>query len=967
MAPSASTGRLIAGTLLSHYRVIEPLGAGGMGVVYRAHDERLNRAIAIKVIGADAAGAEQRRRFLKEARAASTFSHPNIVTIHEVDTAGTTDFIVMELVSGRSLDKRIASGPLSIDEILAIAEQVASALAAAHAAGIVHRDIKPMNVMVGDAGHVTVLDFGIAKLLAGAASSDAPTLTMPDSTVPGAVLGSVSYMSPEQAQGHAVDGKSDVFSFGILLYEMLTGRRPFGGTTAMETVAKILEATAPPIDAIRANVPAPLVAMVSACLDKDRARRPAAHDVQVRLAAMRRERTTSAVPVGKLLRQPAIVIPAALAVVLVMVGAAWWWEAGREVREANRRLPAVLELAQRGDAYGFYHAAQPLMSVLGNDPRLRQRWRDLTYPVAEITSDPSGAEVLTKGYDRPDDQWISLGRTPLSNPAFPRGTARVKIGKEGYAGYDGTLTLFATGAVLDRADAVPAGMVRVPAGTGANEGQTFNVPSFWLERFEVSNRQFKAFVDAGGYTDRAYWQQPFVENGHEISWEAAMPRLRDRTGRPGPATWELGTYPQGQADFPVAGVSWFEAVAFAHYAGKSLPTAFQWRRAGDFNGPSGVYGDILLRSNFNSKGPAPLGAPNTVGPYGQYDQAGNVKEWCWNESRNGRMILGGGWNEPAYMYEDRDAQPAFSRRETYGIRLVKNIDPQPEASTAYVPPHERDFSVEKPIDDAAFRIVANGYAYDRGPVNAQVEQSEDTTDWRRETVTLDAAYGTERIIAHIYLPKSTAPPYQTIVYFPGGDAQLLRSSRELNLTNVDFVIRSGRALVFPVYKGTYERSVPPGGPNAARDLSVARVKDFGRVVDYLVTRPDIDADRLGYYGVSMGAFVGTIINAIEPRLKANVFLGGGLARNRHAVEIDPLNFVPRIRVPTLMVNGDSDFQFPLETAQLPEFRLLRLPPDQKRHALFKGGHMPSQIHDVMREILDWYDRFLGPVANTPRR
>ena len=160
---------LTAGTVLSHYRVDELLGAGGMGVVYRATDLKLNRTVALKVIGVDLGGGDQRACFLKEARAASAFNHPNIVTIHEIDTAGEIDFIAMELLSGRSLDKRIAKNGLPIDEVMSFAEQVASALAAAHVAGIVHRDIKPANVMVSDAGHVTLLDFGVAKQLAGPA------------------------------------------------------------------------------------------------------------------------------------------------------------------------------------------------------------------------------------------------------------------------------------------------------------------------------------------------------------------------------------------------------------------------------------------------------------------------------------------------------------------------------------------------------------------------------------------------------------------------------------------------------------------------------------------------------------------------------------------------------------------------------------------------------------------------------
>ena len=441
-----------------------------------------------------------------------------------------------------------------------------------------------------------------------------------------------------------------------------------------------------------------------------------------------------------------------------------------------------------------------------------------------------------------------------------------------------------------------------------------------MDRFEISNKQFKAFVDAGGYKSREYWKEPFVEDGRPVTWEQALTQFRDATGRPGPSTWELGTFPQGQADHPVSGVSWYEAAAFAVFAGKSLPTAFQWRAATGFLGPSGLFGEILQHSNFGTKGSAPIGTYRGIAPFGTYDMAGNVKEWCWNESRGGRMILGGGWNEPTYMYEDRDAQPPLKRQPTYGFRLVKNREPQPAASLAYLPPYARDYSIEKPIDDAAYSVARSVYRYDPRPLDARLERSEDAPDWRRETVTFDAAYGNERVIAYLYLPKSAAPPYQTIVYFPGGDAPLLRSSRQLNLTNVEFVIRSGRALVFPVYQGTYERGPAPAGPNAFRDVTIARVKDFGRVLDYIETRPRSRsrADR---------------VLRRQPRRRdrrhdqrdRDAPEGDGLSRRRtrsvHArpQEIDPLNFASRVQVPTLMVNGKADFQFPLETSQRPLF------------------------------------------------
>ena len=164
--------------------------------------------------------------------------------------------------------------------------------------------------------------------------------------------------------------------------------------------------------------------------------------------------------------------------------------------------------------------------------------------------------------------------------------------------------------------------------------------------FEVTNRQFKAFVDQGGYRRRDYWREPFIDGDRSVPWEEAVERFRDATGQPGPATWKSGTYPDGQADFPVGGVSWYEAAAYAAFAGKSLPTIHHWYRAAGLS----RFADILTVSNFSGKGPAPVGSYDGLGPFGTYDMAGNVKEWCWTETNRGRFLVGGAWNETKDMF-----------------------------------------------------------------------------------------------------------------------------------------------------------------------------------------------------------------------------------------------------------------------------------------------------------------------------
>ena len=266
---------LQAGDRLGSFDVLGPIGAGGMGEVYRARDTRLGREVALKVLPeALAADRDRLSRFEQEARAASALNHPNIVTIHEIGREGETTFIAMELVDGKTLREMAVSGPMPVRKLLQLAAQIAEGLAKAHGAGIVHRDLKPENVMVTKDGFVKILDFGLAKLIEADPDgvSAMPTLARPE-THPGTVLGTVGYMSPEQASGEPMDFRSDQFSLGSILYELSTGKKPFQRKTAAETLSAIIRDEPESVARLRPELPAPVRWIVERCLAKDREER----------------------------------------------------------------------------------------------------------------------------------------------------------------------------------------------------------------------------------------------------------------------------------------------------------------------------------------------------------------------------------------------------------------------------------------------------------------------------------------------------------------------------------------------------------------------------------------------------------------------------------------------------------------------------------------------------------------------
>jgi dienelactone hydrolase len=505
----------------------------------------------------------------------------------------------------------------------------------------------------------------------------------------------------------------------------------------------------------------------------------------------------------------------------------------------------------------------------------------------------------------------------------------------------------------------PPGMIPVPGGDSRlDDGSGFPLDDYWIDRYEVTNADFKRFVAAGGYDSEKYWKEPFIKDGRGLAWKDAMALFKDKTGQAGPAFWSLGTFPAGEGDLPVSGVSWYEAAAFAAWAGKELPTLYHWCHAAGFSAGIQVFSDVPRQSNFGGK-PLPVTRNAGLMMYGAYDMAGNVREWIRNGTEEGRRFdMGGAFDDPLYMFGDTyDAASPFERSPRNGFRCAKYGGalapgllaevriPRPDYNRAPVP--AKEFATYKGLY----------YSYDRNrDLDAKTEaEPEETSDWRHERVSFDAGYGDQRLPAHLFLPKNAAPPYQAVVYFPDGFALSIKDSGSVDIRWIRFLVQTGRAVLCPVFRGTYERQEQVD--DFFNEFTRSWAKEVSRSLDYLQTRPDIDSTRIAYYGFSLGAYVAPIFAALDDRIKTVVMLAGAGLWAGLPPPVDPLNFIPRMKTPVLIVVGKDDFIIGQASARVLE---LLGSPDKKR-VLIEGGHSPARLEEVQGEILAWLDAHLGKV------
>jgi len=1025
---------------LGDFCLEQRLGSGGMGVVYQARQVSLNRPVALKVLPSSLVGdASAIERFHREARAAARLRHPNIVTVYAEGLEQGICYFAMEMVEGEPLDRIIedlhaakasddgqaassakgypagqqrlqpateASPPPPppcllrtcrsareyFDMSAHLISEVADALAYAHEAGIIHRDVKPSNLILAHDGRLVLLDFGIARLC----KEQAMTLT-------GSFVGTPRYMSPEQIAGRHdnVDHRCDVYSLGATLYELLTLQPLFDGHTREQIIGQILGEDPPRARQVEHRIPIDLETICCKAIERDPDRRyhstrELAEDLRRYLsgAAIKARPAGSMDRVVKLLRRRKIaaVLAGALVLALVLAGGIAWKHYTTRWAQQDAMVQ-IDRLIQENAYFSAFVLAERAARYIPGDPLLIDRWPRLGREFM-IATDPPNAKVFISEYSERKPKWKYLGRSPLKQTRVPFGTYRWKLEKPGFVTIEGVRSNDLPSAsiapadlppkqmefTLHRVGKFPSNMVWIPPAELDQKllfhgnGKIPSAPAYLIDKYEVTNRQYKKFIDSGGYEDPNLWQHAFRRDGQALPWAEAVKAFRDETGQAGPATWQNGNYRKGQRNCPVGGISWYEAAAYARYRGKDLPTIFHWTHAA--RADDEPY-RITRLSNFGN-GPACVGRHKGMGRFGLYDAAGNVREWCSNAIEGNaevRCVLGGTWGESDTAFINGAKRSPWDRDPANGVRCVKYLGgregvPQP----AFDPVESkcRDFARFKPVSDEVFQsYLETSYGYDPTDLNARIELIDDDLGYCwRERITFDAAYPTERVVAYLHLPKGVKRPCQIVVWYPSGIARFGPWDARAYTHEMVCIMRSGRAVIVPFYKGTYDRRLEkatyrPDGLQS-KNLYIQRSQDLRRTVDYLETRDDIDIDRLAYVGLAWGGQMGPVMIAPEKRFKTGILLLGGICGCQRHPASDPANFAPQVKIPTLMLNGREDSLFPYETAQRPLFGLLGTPPAHKRHVIFPGEHnIPweyrKQYHE---EIVRWLDHYLGPVGWT---
>lgn len=667
----------------------------------------------------------------------------------------------------------------------------------------------------------------------------------------------------------------------------------------------------------------------------------------------------------------------ALAAALVIgILAVWWPGTGTTHRAAVERAEQLVTEGRLAEAY---QAIEPWLDQ--DDPAIQSLIETITV-IGNVRTDPADATVRYRLVG--SEIWHDLGSSQ-DGARLPQGVLELNIDAPGY--HSAHLVEPNPGVRFNNVPRdpftirlvsnlkTPPGTVFVPAGIHDigvwGVEQPLDLKDFFIDQMETTNAEYAEFVAAGGYQDPRYWQ-----DGVPLATLAS--KLVDATGRPGPAAWAFGTYPAGEAELPVTGVSWFEAMAYARFRNRTLPSVFHWGRAAlahvEWKWP--VAGALVPRANLATEALLAATGPAQIESHGTIHMIGNAREWTRTEGDQSRFIIGGSWRDPSWAYNVPMPVDPRDRSATNGFRTIvereQPVLPPPGLGWLGTPVTPRV------VSDERFEEIRHRYAYRPGTVSADDAARVSTVDqgqWLRKLVHLPSGDPADPLPVYIYMPKSRAAPLQSLIFLPPADSfspNLVSEEIDIAAYHLDFIPLGGRALIWPVYLGTHERYQAIGDLSREeqarwyRDRFIRRRDEFGRVIDYLSDHPEFDGEKVGLLALSLSAtYSAAQMLATEPRLKVAALLAVGLASPSPLVhpDADPNIYWPRVTQPVLLANGRWDVNRPPHVSFDPLVALIGTPAAAKRVILYEdAGHWPLPPLPMARDTLAWLDERLGPIS-----
>jgi DNA-binding winged helix-turn-helix (wHTH) protein/formylglycine-generating enzyme required for sulfatase activity len=676
--------------------------------------------------------------------------------------------------------------------------------------------------------------------------------------------------------------------------------------------------------------------------------------------------------------KPVILAAIVFAMILAAVQVQRVFEKRNKVAAAIVNAEAMLA----GDDYqGAWLQVAPFLPE--KDGRLAALFEKIMLPVS-IYTEPAGVPVAYR-FASPGTEWQSLGVTPITNLSLPRGHYKLRIGN------DVLMDATNPGVTLNSAnreqrvitlpvESVPDGMAFIPGGKyrlGAwGFVDEFDLGGFFIDRLEVSNRDYQEFVDAGGYQTPEYWQSLIDTSDGRLTWEIIQNNFVDVTGQPGPGTWEQGRYPTGQQMLPVTGVSWYEANAYLAFRKKSLPAAHHWLRAalGPMEWKYPFASELVPRSNVGTTILLPVDRQSDAEVNGTFDMIGNAAEWTTLDSHGSKAVIGSSFLDPVWAYNFPQPLDPLQRPGNTGFRGMRTST---SSITGALPefPLFNDFSgsIQK-VSDEEFAGIKHAFDYTAGTLDvSKVVLVGETAfeNWTRREILIPTGRQDDPLPVFLFIPRHFEAPYQSAIFLPPADSWspgFRSDSILIENYQIDFVPRSGRVLIWPVYSGSHERYDDyhaDAGPERAR-LALERnrrVRDeVGRVIDYLENENEFDGSRVAVTALSYGATLTPFILATEPRISTAIIYSAGIAPPIPIFanpQNDPNVFWARVRQPVLLVNGRYDPIRPHEFVVRPLLDLLATPTDAKKLILYESGHWPLPRYLMMRDSLQWLDQYLG--------